>query len=42
VKFYPLAYAAGIAAMVGTMLVASWFPARRASRIPIVEALTHV
>jgi putative ABC transport system permease protein len=42
VKFYPLAYAAGIAAMVGTMLVASWFPARRASRIPIVDALTHV
>ena len=42
VKFYPLAYAAGITAMVGTMLVASWFPARRASRISIVEALTHV
>jgi putative ABC transport system permease protein len=42
VKFYPLAYAAGIAAMIGTMLVASWFPARRASRISIVEALTHV
>jgi putative ABC transport system permease protein len=42
VKFYPLAYAAGIAAMVGTMLVASWFPARRAARISIVEALTHV
>jgi putative ABC transport system permease protein len=42
VKFYPLAYAAGIAAMVGTMLIASWFPARRASRITIVEALTHV
>jgi putative ABC transport system permease protein len=42
VKFYPLAYAAGIVAMVGTMIVASWFPARRASRIPIVEALTHV
>ncbi|HEX9688638.1 MAG TPA: FtsX-like permease family protein [Thermoanaerobaculia bacterium] len=42
VRFYPLAYAAGIVAMVGTMLVASWFPARRASRISIVEALTHV
>jgi len=25
-----------------TMLVASYFPARRASRISIVEALTHV
>ena len=42
VQFYPLAYAAGVVAMVGTMLVASWFPARRASRISIVEALTHV
>jgi putative ABC transport system permease protein len=42
VRFYPLAYAAGLATMVVTMLVASWFPARRASRIPIVDALTHV
>jgi len=42
VRFYPLAYAAGIVAMVGTMVVASWFPARRASRLPIVDALTHV
>ena len=42
VKLYPLAYAAGLAAMVVTMLAASWFPARRASRAPIVEALTHV
>ena len=42
VQFYPLAYAAGLAAMIVTMLVASWFPARRASRTPIVEALTHV
>lgn len=42
VRLYPLAYAAGLAAMVVTMLVASWFPARRASRVPIVEALTHV
>jgi putative ABC transport system permease protein len=42
VRLYPLAYAAGLAAMVVTMLVASWFPARRASRAPIVEALTHV
>lgn len=42
VRFYPLAYAAGVATMVLTMLVASWFPARRASRIPIVDALTHV
>jgi putative ABC transport system permease protein len=42
VKLYPLAYAAGLAAMVVTMVVASWFPAHRASRTPIVEALTHV
>ena len=42
VRLYPLAYAAGLAAMVVTMLAASWFPARRASRAPIVEALTHV
>jgi putative ABC transport system permease protein len=42
VRFYPLAYAAGVATMVATMLVASWFPARRASRISIVEALTHI
>lgn len=42
VRLYPLAYGAGLAAMVATMLVASWFPARRASRLPIVDALTHV
>jgi putative ABC transport system permease protein len=42
VKLYPLAYVAGIAAMVLTMAIASYFPARRASRVSIVEALTHV
>jgi len=42
VRFYPLAYAAGLAAMIGTMGLASYFPARRASRISIVEALAHV
>jgi putative ABC transport system permease protein len=42
VRLYPLAYAAGFVAMIGTMVVASWFPARRASRMPIVDALTHV
>ena len=42
VKLYPLAYAAGLAAMILTMGIASFFPARRASRIPIVDALTHV
>jgi putative ABC transport system permease protein len=42
VKLYPLAYLAGFAAMVVTMTVASFFPARRASRVSIVEALAHV
>ena len=42
VQFYPLAYAAGLSAMIVTMLVASYFPARRASRLSIVEALAHV
>ncbi len=42
VQFYPLAYAAGLVAMMATMLVASYFPARRASRLSIVDALSHV
>jgi putative ABC transport system permease protein len=42
VKLYPLAYAAGLVAMVLTMGIASFFPARRASRVAIVDALTHV
>jgi putative ABC transport system permease protein len=42
VKLYPLAYAAGLAAMLTTMTAAAYFPARRASRLPIVDALTHV
>jgi putative ABC transport system permease protein len=42
VRFYPLAYAAGLAAMVVTMAIASYFPARRASRMSIVEALAHI
>ncbi|HTY40909.1 MAG TPA: FtsX-like permease family protein [Thermoanaerobaculia bacterium] len=42
VKIYPLAYGAGLAAMLLTMGIASFFPARRASRIQIVEALAHV
>ena len=42
VRFYPLAYAAGVLAMVATMMIASFFPARRASRISIVDALAHV
>ena len=42
VQLYPLAYAAGLAAMVATMAIASYFPARRAARLSIVEALAHV
>jgi putative ABC transport system permease protein len=42
VRFYPLAYAAGLVAMVLTMTIASYFPARRASRMSIVEALAHI
>jgi putative ABC transport system permease protein len=42
VKFYPLAYVAGVIAMLGTMGIAAWAPARRAARIPIVDALAHV
>jgi putative ABC transport system permease protein len=42
VNLYPLAYVAGLLAMIVTMAIASFFPARRASRIPIVDALTHV
>ena len=42
VRLYPLAYAAGLLAMVITMGVASYFPARRASRLSIVDALSHV
>jgi putative ABC transport system permease protein len=42
VKFYGVAYAAGALAMLATMTLASYLPARRASRMPIVEALSHV
>jgi putative ABC transport system permease protein len=42
VKLYPLAYAAGVLAMLATMGIAAWAPSRRAARIPIVDALTHV
>jgi putative ABC transport system permease protein len=42
VQFYPAAYLAGLAAMILTMVIASYFPARRASRLSIVEALSHV
>jgi putative ABC transport system permease protein len=42
VKLYPLAYAVGFLAMLLTMGIASYFPARRASRVTIVDALSHV
>lgn len=42
VRLYPLAYAAGLLAMVATMAIASWLPARRAARLSIVDALAHV
>lgn len=42
VRLYPLAYGAGLVAMIATMVLASYFPARRAARISIVEALTHI
>jgi putative ABC transport system permease protein len=42
VNFYALAYVAGLLAMLATMAIAAFFPARRASRIAIVDALTHV
>jgi len=42
VNFYATAYAAGAIAMTATLVAASWFPARRAARLSIIEALAHV
>jgi len=42
VNFYIRAYAAGAIAMTATLVAASWFPARRAARLSIIEALAHV
>jgi ABC-type lipoprotein release transport system permease subunit len=42
VNLYLTAYAAGAFAMTATLLLASWFPARRAARLPIIDALAHV
>ncbi len=42
IRFFPVAYAAGFVLMTATLLVASWWPARRASRLNPVEALAHV
>lgn len=42
IRFFPMAYAAGFLMMTATLLVASWWPARRASNLNPVEALAHV
>ena len=42
VELHGVAYAAGAAAMILTMIAASYLPARRASRMRVVEALAHV
>jgi putative ABC transport system permease protein len=42
VNLYLRAYAAGALAMTATLVAASWFPARRAARMSIIEALAHV
>jgi putative ABC transport system permease protein len=42
VNLYAAAYGAGLVVMLATLIAASWFPARRAASIPIVEALAHV
>jgi putative ABC transport system permease protein len=42
VAFYGLTYLLGLVVLVATLALASYFPARRASRMSIVEALAHV
>jgi putative ABC transport system permease protein len=42
VNLYLTAYAAGALGMSATLVAASWFPARRAARMSIIEALAHV
>ena len=42
IRFFPIAYGAGFLLMTATLLLASWWPARRASRLNPVEALAHV
>jgi len=42
VELIPLAFAVGFVLMTATLLVAAWWPARRAARLDPVEALAHV
>ena len=42
VDLIPLAYAIGFAVMSVTLVVAAWWPSRRAARLNPVEALAHV
>jgi ABC-type lipoprotein release transport system permease subunit len=42
VDFIPLAYQIGFVMMTSTLLLASWWPARRAARLDPVEAIAHV
>jgi putative ABC transport system permease protein len=42
IDFFPLWWLFAGAAMTLTLALAAWFPARRAARLPIVEALGHV
>ena len=42
VELIPVAYLVGFVLMTTTLLVASWWPARRASSLDPVEALAHV
>lgn len=42
IRFYPEAYGLALAGMLAAGCLATWWPARRAARLSIVEALTHV
>lgn len=42
VDFVPGAFLAGLVLMTATLVLASWWPARRAARLDPVEALAHV
>jgi ABC-type lipoprotein release transport system permease subunit len=41
-KVYGWTYASGAVLMLVTLSLAGWLPARKAARMPIVEALAHV